>query len=175
MADAIDTFEEILSLRASGHVKRWHTIRTLTQQTVAEHSGQALTLLLMLHPNPSLDLIKATLWHDSAERVVGDVPAPALRANPTFKREYLRAEEMAVLDNHPSAMIRLTAEEDLWLKAVDRLEAFLHAHDEIKLGNTTVNDIFQRAYSYLVNNDPPAEVMSFVVWYMSEGKDRNFT
>lgn len=98
-------FDETLSLRASGHVRRWHTIRTITQQTVAEHSGQALTLLLQLHPDPSFNLIRALLWHDSAERVVGDVPSPALRADIVYRDAYEHAERVVFVTQHPSAIM----------------------------------------------------------------------
>lgn len=166
--------DQILSLRASGHVKRWHTIRTITQQTVAEHSGQALTLLLMLHPDPSIRLIRTVLWHDSSERVAGDVPAPMRRAFPSFAKQYEEIEEVVAMRWHPEALETLNDEEQRWLKAVDTLELFLHAHDECRLGNCEFHIIFQRAKNYLMTLTTPPEVVKFVEWFLVEGCTRSF-
>src|SRR5690606_17115019 len=126
---------EALSLRASGHTTRWHTIHHLKRQTVSEHSAQALNLLLILHENPTVDLIKAVLWHDSAERVVGDLPAPALRGNPRLREEYKSAEAcfFSTHDTPYRAFLSLSAEDQAWLRGVDILELYLWCHDEMML------------------------------------------
>ena len=167
-------FEDALSLRASGHVKRWHTIRTLTQQTVAEHSGQALTLLLILHPDPSMNLVKALLWHDSSERLVGDIPAPIRRAFPSFAAEYEQLELVVAMKHHPSAIVDLTDDEKRWLKAIDTLELLMHVAEEIKLGNAAFRAIYVRALDYLLTDATPVEVREFIDWYESNGYQVTF-
>ena len=67
----------VLAAREGGNVLRCHTVPHHGQYSVGKHSYDALSLLLLLHPNPSMNLVKATLWHDCAERFVGDMPAPA--------------------------------------------------------------------------------------------------
>lgn len=164
--------EEIQSLRASGHVKRWHVVHNINQQTVAEHSAQAVSLLLLLHPNPSVDLIKAMLWHDCAERHVGDMPAPVRRAAPNLATEYERAEQDFIeLHVTPfSAMARLTEEDWRWLKAIDTLELFLYCHDEMMLGNQHFAIIEKRARGYLATAGAsvPIEVTQFVARFQSK-------
>lgn len=157
--------EEILSLRASGLVKRWHTAPTLHQQTVSEHSGQAVSLLLLLHPDPSVNLIKGMLWHDSSERHVGDVPSPVRRAEPDFARMYEQIEVAFMEEIHSTAfnaIVRLTPLEMTWLKAIDVLELFLYCHDEVALGNTHFVAIEKRARGYLLSSEAPSEIIDFI-------------
>ncbi len=156
--------DEAMSLRASGHVARWHTLQHVNRQTDAEHSAQALSLLLLLHPDPSVNLIKSLLWHDSAERVCGDMPAPIKRENPELSAHY-EAAEMSFFEIHPTvidAMTKLTEDERLWLKAVDVLELLLYCHDEIAMGNSHFEIIEKRARQYLASAVTPIEVTQFV-------------
>lgn len=158
---------EILSLRASGLVKRWHVITTLREQTVAEHSAQALSLLLLLHPDPSIRLIKAILWHDSSELKCGDVPSPVRRENPELDAAYRRAERALAKKSHPSyAEIELTLTEKQWLQAVDVLELWLHCHDETMLGNQHFYVIEQRAGAWL-EKCGVQPVVEFVEWHQA--------
>lgn len=172
-------FDDVLSLRASGHVRRWHTIRTVTQTTVAEHTGQALSLLLLLYPapGPSINLIKSLAWHDSAERIVGDVPGPTLRTFPAYKELYEQLEQVVMMRHHPAAIVELTNDEKTWLKACDVLELYLHCHDEIRLGNSHFHVVMKRAEHYLKSplcSTTPREVLDFVEWFEVVGKTRSF-
>lgn len=166
-----DDVVEALSLRASGLVKRWHTLSTLREQTVAEHSAQALSLLFLLHPSPSIPLVKAVLWHDSAERWCGDVPAPVRRENRALADAYLLAEIEHTRKNHPSALFDLTLDEQRWLKAIDVLELWLHCRDEVFMGNRHFEIVANRAYDYLFSEraDTPDVVKWFVARVASEG------
>ena len=79
-----DIVEQIRSLRESGNVKRVHTIPVVgdVTYTVGSHSWNAVSLLYQLHTGPSHNLVKALLWHDCAERWMGDIPWPAKHYNP---------------------------------------------------------------------------------------------
>jgi 5'-deoxynucleotidase YfbR-like HD superfamily hydrolase len=168
-------FEDALSLRASGHVARWHTVRTITRQSVAEHSGQAVTLLLLLHPGPSLNLVKAMNWHDGSERLVGDVPAPIRREFKAFAQMYEELELVVAMRHHPSAVVTLTDDERDWLKTIDVLELFLHCHDEARLGNAEFRVIQGRARDYLWSSSTTPEIVrEFVLWFEEEGQTRRF-
>lgn len=168
-----ETVNELLSLRASGGTKRWHTLPVINGQTVAEHSGQCLTILFMLHPSPSMNLVRALLWHDSAERAVGDVPSPALRANDIYRDAYESAELDFLMRHHPMAyhsMANLDAEERAWLKAVDRLELILFMSDQAMLGNQHATIVLNRALGYVRDDrTTPREVIDFMVALEDEG------
>ena len=157
--------KELLLMREAGYVTRYHTMRHIGHQSDAEHSAQALVLLMMLHPGPSKDLIWAVLCHDMAELFAGDSPAPALRMNDAFREGYHAVEWEVFRTKFPTVfavMKRLTADDLKWLKAVDRLELVLWCRDQQKLGNTYAAEVEQRGCEYLTANNPPSEVLHFV-------------
>ncbi len=168
----ISILEQALSLRASGHVKRWHTAQLIGQQTVAEHSGQAVSLLLLLHPDPSVSLIKSMLWHDSSERLVGDMPAPIKRTSKILSDEYEAAENRVMSAIHPlayEALQDLTEESLAWLRAIDVLELVMLCYDQVMLGNTHFQVIADRAVKYLTESTKtPTLVRDFLAEYLQD-------
>lgn len=126
----------LTATREAGTVRRCHIVPHHGQYNIAQHSYGAVSLLLLLHPAPSVDLIKAVQWHDVGERWLGDMPAPAKWENPELGRIYEAAEErvLRALDLLPDL-----PEPDLqWLKAVDTLELWLWCREEEALGNSRV-------------------------------------
>lgn len=89
----------------------------------------------MLHPNPTLTLIKATLWHDMAEYHVGDTPAPVLWKDPEFNRYYVAKEHAYLRDVVGINMDHLSNEEYWWVVGVDKLDCYLWAREQLRLGN----------------------------------------
>lgn len=81
-----------------GHVKRWHNVNTIRDQTVAEHSFMvAIIALDLMNTIMGLDkaaaessmpkiaaLLMAAIFHDMPEVVIGDPPTPAKR----FMRDF---------------------------------------------------------------------------------------
>lgn len=112
----------------AGATRRWHTNPRLcgTVDRVDGHGARVARLILLLHPAPSLELVRAALIHDDGEGAVGDMPGPAKDANPEFT---------AMLDQlEQSARARiwgddcaLSADDVRWLKFCDRLDAFMWA------------------------------------------------
>lgn len=71
-------------ITAMQDVKRWHTRRTLREQSVAEHSHQVALLALYLAPDSTnnadrLQILELALVHDAHEVEFGDTPYPAKR------------------------------------------------------------------------------------------------
>lgn len=131
------TLTQVLATREAGTVRRCHTVPHHGQYNLAQHSYGAVSLLLLLHPEPSLNLIKAVQWHDVGERWLGDMPAPAKWDNPDLGRVYEEAEQK-LLERLGLAQ-KLTDEELNWLKAVDTLELWLWCREEEALGNEAVS------------------------------------
>lgn len=156
----------ITKLRYALRVKRWHTMPNIQGQTVGEHSAQAVSLLLLLHTAPSVNLISAMLWHDAGERGVGDMPAPIRRANPELNHAYCSAEEDFIEREYPRVgrvLAALTEEEYHWLKAIDVLELVLYCADEFHLGNQHAQTVARRGLEYLTESSTtPIEVLAFV-------------
>lgn len=160
----MNKFLQVLATREAGAVRRCHIIPHHGQYNIAQHSYGALSLLLLLHPGPSLALIKAVQWHDVGERWLGDMPAPAKYSNPELGRVYEEAEQ-AILETLELAQV-LTEEETQWLKAVDTLDLWLWCWEEHRLGNKRVQQMFQVCFDVLMKRHDegtlPGEVRFFV-------------
>jgi 5'-deoxynucleotidase YfbR-like HD superfamily hydrolase len=154
--------ERVRAVREAGHVKRCHNMPIHGEYTVGKHSYDALSLLLVLHPapGPSLNLVKATLWHDSGERWWGDLPAPAKWANAHLKAIYERAEQNT-LEEH-GIHFDLTADEKIWLNAVDKLEFWLFCLDQQGMGNRNVTNAYWAITNALDKAVVPHPVRAFI-------------
>lgn len=134
MNNTSPNFTRIMAMREGGAVERCHTIPHIGEYSNAKHSFNAACLILVLHPEPNLELVKAVMLHDIPERWLGDLPAPAKWYNESLNREYEFAEQCVrthwAVDFGP-----LTEEEKQWLDGVDKLEFYLWCWDQYKFGN----------------------------------------
>lgn len=170
------TNRRVLAAREGGNVLRCHTVPHHGQYSVGKHSYDALSLLLLLHPNPSMNLVKATLWHDCAERFVGDMPAPAKWLNQRLGEEYELAEREAQKASGLE-LPELTEDEQNWLTAVDRVELLLWAEEQAALGNRHIQGLVTASWGWLAQNSAkvPVEVRDFVegfVWHRLDNDPR---
>jgi len=67
---------------ALGNVRRWHMVRPLHEQTVADHSARVALLARHLAPGDlhvieRAQLLELALVHDAHETRFGDIPGPA--------------------------------------------------------------------------------------------------
>jgi 5'-deoxynucleotidase YfbR-like HD superfamily hydrolase len=126
--------DRIKALLESGDVERLHTVPHHRPYTVAQHCWRAAVLLDTLYPAASTALRRAVLFHDSAERWTGDMPATAKWwIAPEAGRAVGRAEDK--IKQQLDLEFGLTVMERNWLKAVDLLELYLYCLDERNLGN----------------------------------------
>lgn len=113
----------LVALYAAGQVQRWHQNPTMaaTGQTLADHQGRCVQLLLFLNPGASPALIRAVAFHDVGEFVAGDLARPLKQAQPTLAANHARFETQAreaIAGPDPV----LTEVERDWLKLIDFLE-----------------------------------------------------
>lgn len=122
------SLNRIKAVREAGEVRRCHAMPHQSPYTIASHCYGAVSLLLLLHPNPSVSLIKALMWHDVAERWLGDLPSPGKAMSDQLGAIYDHLEVFILqkLDMFPE----LTGGEQLWLKAMDLADLFLWANTE---------------------------------------------
>jgi hypothetical protein len=108
---------------ARWHASRCHALRHSGDTTDA-HAARCCRLLLALKPDASANLIAATLHHDVAERVTGDVPFGA-KQDATLRDTLVRLE----VNENMRLQLReaVTLDEWDWIKLVDRLDAYLWA------------------------------------------------
>lgn len=106
-------------------VNRWHShpshkLRDSGDRTDGHH-GRCVQLLLLLHPNPDVDLIRRVAFHDTCESGLGDVSGGAKRKNAALAVILRHIEnERAVALGLPQML-----DDDPWLDLVDRLDAWL--------------------------------------------------
>lgn len=113
----------------SGSVRRYHANPWLAMlgQTNADHQGRVVQLILMLHPSPSIALLRAAAFHDAGEVVAGDLPGPFKRANVLLAELHHQAEAVALAEMGLAGIYDdLTVADAEWLQLVDRLEAWAH-------------------------------------------------
>lgn len=142
----------VRELRRAGHVTRTHTTLHHGSYEVSKHSYGALTLLLILHPDPSVNLIKCVNWHDSAERYLGDMPSPAKRTYEILGA-YYEAAEAEMLTKLDVPIAKLTSLDRQWLSAVDVLELWLWCLDQKHMGNDHTQNILRDVTKSLATAD----------------------
>ena len=132
----LNAVDRVKATREAGNVRRFHVVPHVGEYTVGKHSYDAVSMLLVLHPSPSVHLIKALLWHDGAERWVGDMPRPAPQYHESLFEAYDQAN-MAALQTWGmyEGFESLTDEDFHWLNAIDLLESWVWCQEQIAFGN----------------------------------------
>lgn len=154
--------ERILASREGGHVARCHTIPHAMTYDVAQHTFNMLSMLDVLHPNPSINLIKAILRHDITERWVGDMPKNVDRLSPSAW-ESLKKAEAECAKKAGVSMPSLDEEETKWLNALDAIEFWLWAEEEWQgHRNVIAGGYAWRARENLTKMDMPKQCQKFV-------------
>jgi len=136
--------DQVAFITAGSEVKRYHTVRTIQEETVGHHSfGVAMYCYLLC--KPSANLLIAALLHDLAEHVTGDLPSPA-------KRAYGIGDQVNELEarllRDVGFEIELNEAEKRTLKLADIFQGMSFCVREIQLGNTLMKTIFNRYASY---------------------------
>ncbi len=123
--------------------ERYHTIRTLQRETVGHHShGVAMFVVLM---QGSAMALRAALFHDLAEHILGDIPSPA-------KKKYGIGEQVNELEEQlldgMDFNVELDARSKRILKFADIFQGMSFCTREVKMGNTKLASVFYRYKTY---------------------------
>lgn len=150
------TVEHFWILRSIGKVKRFHTVTTHKEDTVASHSFNVATMCMIIEEGePSSNLLMAALLHDGAECWIGDIPAPAKYGAielgdivNKLEREWLELKGL---------WIKLGKSEQVSLKCADTLELMAFCLEERRLGNEEIEPVYHTGYEYVKNTEdlPP--------------------
>jgi 5'-deoxynucleotidase YfbR-like HD superfamily hydrolase len=138
--------QEAVLLREAASVKRWHTQRTLREQTLAHHSYGVAMLAWSLDPDCRKDVILACMKHDLPEFITGDMPAHTKRNHPAIAIMLEEAEKgCAPLyeDFH------LTVHEERLVKFCDLLELVFFCNEERAMGNAYALGPMQKGLLWL--------------------------
>jgi len=140
--------------RTLQHIPRWAIIRTLRQQSVAEHSyyvaiyAAKLADELCLSKNDKLWCMTEALTHDFEEMVTGDIPSP-------YRSSFIRNDKEILSAPHAMHLSITRSEPELGdvckniIEVADVFEACMFLADEFYMGNSTVKDLLSDLMSIL--------------------------
>ncbi len=138
------------------YIERWSLMRSTVKENILEHSLQvahiahALAIInnKVFCGNLNAGLITcAAIYHEASEVITGDMPAPIKYFNPSIKKVYKDIEQVAndkLLSMLPDSLrpeyeklikIDPKSNEYAYLKAADKLSAYIKCIEELKTGN----------------------------------------
>lgn len=126
------------------NIKRYSTIHTIRQESVAEHSFFVAAILFELHGRYGFDLgraISMAIAHDMPELELNDVPRSIKQKYPKIAEAFKECEK-DVINTLPSPIkiclreyeMRATIESKM-VKLADTMQCRQYAQSEMKLGN----------------------------------------
>lgn len=137
-------------------IKRWQLMRSTREENIMEHSHQVavLTHALAVIENKvyggNVNVERAVLYalyHEVSEVMTGDMPTPVKYFNGQLHGEYAKVEQLAVDriaatlpepvkgEIHPYLQADKDCEEYAFVKAADKLSAYLKCLEELRSGN----------------------------------------
>lgn len=134
-------------VRNAGRVKRFHTTSVIGEQTVADHTYGVMCIIQELWPDCSKKLLLAAMYHDSAEYLTGDNPAPAKRKYATLHQALSDAEEDIAREYNTTVV--MDEKDERRLKIADITELVLFAREQLKMGNGYFTIVLDRGLDYL--------------------------
>lgn len=160
----------VREMRLMEFVPRWGIVRTLKQQSVAEHSYQTALLADWIadrhitHPYQSgyegqfrYKVLQCALYHDLEEVFTGDIPGPAKHAMLDESKSYHFVED--------EYQRRFKERSDLYLNGTEKhdavviksivscassLEEVCFLAQELQMGNKSVKKVFESAYALML-------------------------
>lgn len=140
-------------LRDLAHVKRWAIVRTIRDQSVAEHSyyvtmyANDVASYLGLDESVQLTILKRALWHDVDEILTGDIPGPHKKKiiDKEKAKTFFQAAMGTIFGqrahrdgNEPDTDAHRTQLVAAILKVSDLMEAIHYLEEEETMGNGNV-------------------------------------
>lgn len=138
------------------YINRWGLMRNTINENIAEHSlevaiiAHALAIIGNTYFGKSLNaehIAVLAIMHDTTEIITGDLPTPIKYYAPEIRNSYKKVEEIAaeqLISELPKEMqpeyekILLEEKNEDWkyVKAADKLSAYIKCIEEINMGNT---------------------------------------
>lgn len=118
------------------NVVRCHALPANNRPTVGHHTMRVLLIIDEIYGgNPPPDLVRAALYHDIFEHVIGDIPAYAKMMFPELRKVAHEAESTLADEAGLKAELVPNSTAFLVLKIADMLEFIFWAQEELQLGN----------------------------------------
>ena len=173
MADEHNFFALISRMK---YIDRWALMRNTETENIQEHSHQvavlahALALIQNRYYGGTTDpgqVALAALYHDATEIITGDMPTPIKYYNSTLRDSYKQVEAAAadrLLSMLPPELrpefepyLRESDPEiHAYVKAADKLSAYLKCVEEVKAGNSEFRLAKEQTWAALMDKPLPA-------------------
>ena len=173
MADERNFFALISRMK---YIDRWALMRNTETENIQEHSHQvavlahALAVIANQRFGAQLDpgrVAAAALYHDATEIITGDMPTPIKYYNSTLRDSYKQVEAAAadrLLSMLPPELrpefepyLRESDPEiHAYVKAADKLSAYLKCVEEVKAGNSEFRLAKEQTWAALMDKPLPA-------------------
>lgn len=128
----------------AAHVKRWHIVRTLREQNIAEHSFIVMLIAMeilkrsgndpdqrgAIHGELGYDTLRWAMWHDLLEIKTGDIATPTKRRIEALSPELLESIEKEFSPEYARISADTTKTVKMVVKMADMIEAVAFISEE---------------------------------------------
>lgn len=166
--------EDLITIRKSSTVKRFHVERTIQEYSVGFHTHNVLTIIHYLAslnnvPRVSmLDLFICGLYHDAHEQYTGDLPANFKWGNKDLEEILEQIEKNWEIDNLPreftisKSVVMQSRKLRTIFKQSDLLELGFFIKDEMDMGNKNLEPVMQRVITSSININEKTRLIGIV-------------
>lgn len=155
------------------YINRWGLMKNTRNENLCEHS---LEVAFVAHALGIINneiyggdinaerLAILGMYHDVTEIITGDMPTPVKYYNPVIRNAYKEVEKIAgkqmlsglspdIRARYEGVLSETEEEEELWkyVKAADKISAYIKCLEERKTGNMDFADAEQTIYKAIVN------------------------
>lgn len=155
------------------YINRWGLMRNTRKENLCEHS---LEVAFVAHALGIINnevyggninaerLAILGMYHDVTEIITGDMPTPVKYYNPVIRNAYKEVEKVAgkqmlsglsseIRDRYESVLTETEEEKELWkyVKAADKISAYIKCLEERKTGNMDFADAEQTIYKAITD------------------------
>ena len=136
----------------SANVRRWHTMPTIYDQDVGNHTTRLMHLIMWVSQGQaSRDLLVRALFHDVPEVDLGDIPFQKKRdSDREAENEWVLAMELPTPE--------LSPDEEAILKHCDLLEMGMYAAEEAGRGNRAMLDVIMNVLEWFSGKEVQANI-----------------
>lgn len=171
------TEKHLMDPRRAGEVRRYHTFPVLHQQSVGEHTWQAMRVLCAIWPDAPRAVLLYAMVHDCGELRTGDIPYPHKgECSDAWRKEQNNQEDRALRSMClPWGLPAPTAEVGHVERAVFKLAEYIEMWEyglcERNRGNRYAHLIVQRCWDairpmLMVGNEVPQHVIEAASTYI---------
>lgn len=128
----------------AAHVKRWHIVRTMREQNIAEHSFVVMLIAMdilkrsgndpdqrgAIHGELGYDTLRWAMWHDLMEIRTGDIATPTKRRIDSLAPDLLASIEAEFSPEYAKISADTTKTVRMVVKLADMIEAVAFISEE---------------------------------------------